>query len=55
VLAGRACTVEEIMEATDLREEDIWRYLTLLEEEGRVVRVYEEGETIYWWREASGT
>jgi wyosine [tRNA(Phe)-imidazoG37] synthetase (radical SAM superfamily) len=49
VLSGRACTVEEIMESTNLSEEDIRRYLAILEEEGQVKRVYEMGQTLYWW------
>jgi wyosine [tRNA(Phe)-imidazoG37] synthetase (radical SAM superfamily) len=51
VLTGRACTVEEIMESTDLKEEDVRRYLAILEDEGQVEHIYEEGQTLYWWRE----
>jgi len=49
-LMGRACTVEEIIESTYLQEEDVRRYLAILEEERRVERVYEGGQLIYWWR-----
>jgi wyosine [tRNA(Phe)-imidazoG37] synthetase (radical SAM superfamily) len=53
-LAGRACTVQEIMESTDLSEEDIRRYLAILEGKGQVKRVYDTGQTIYWWQTGNG-
>jgi wyosine [tRNA(Phe)-imidazoG37] synthetase (radical SAM superfamily) len=52
-LAGVACTVEEIMESTNLGEEDIRRYLTILEEEGQVARTYEDGQVVYWWQDVT--
>ncbi len=52
-LAGRACTVEELLEATRLNEEDIRRYLVILEGEGRVLRAYESGQIVYWWTEGT--
>jgi wyosine [tRNA(Phe)-imidazoG37] synthetase (radical SAM superfamily) len=49
-LSGKACTVEEILEVTNLGEEDVRDYLAILENEGQVVRFYERGQMLYWWR-----